>query len=170
MRTKKVAVSGGEKSRSTLGGLPPFQFVAPPAGQNHSIADTEDENYVPPTNDFTPVEETDAVYSKRCKLFYKKGQSYIDRGIGMLYVKPLNGKYQLLMRADTNLGNILLNILLAPSLPVSRLGKNNVAVVCIPNPPLDSENAPTTYLLRVKTEQDADHLRDTILKYKEQEY
>lgn len=169
------AASRGEKPGSSLGGTPLFQFVLPPSGQNkpatanQCATDKEDENYVPPSNEFTAVEETDAVYSKRCKLFYKKGDSYVDRGIGMLYVKPLNGKHQLLMRADTNLGNILLNILLVPSLPVSRVGKNNLAIVCVPNPPLDSEGAPTTFLLRVKTEEDADQLRDTLFKYKGQE-
>lgn len=57
-------------------------------------------------------------------------------------------------------GNILLNILLQASMPVSRLGKNNVMVVCVPNPPVDSSqpDKPVPLLIRVKTSEDADEL------------
>ncbi|CAN7938070.1 unnamed protein product [Ixodes hexagonus] len=156
---------------------PTFQFAlaatAPSASQDNS-RDPDDENYVPPKNEFVAVEEKDAVYSKRqvwCKLFHKKDDGYVERGVGMLYVKPLKERHQLLLRADTSLGNILLNIMLVPSLPVSRLGKNNVALVCVPNPPMDpndSSPAPTTLLLRVRTAEDADQLRDTLNRYKGQ--
>lgn len=153
---------------------PTFQFTlaaTTPAAAQENSKDPDDENYVPPKNEFVAVEEKDAVYSKRCKLFHKKGDSYVERGVGMLYVKPLNKRHQLLLRADTSLGNILLNIMLAPSLPVSRLGKNNVALMCVPNPPMDpndSSPAPTTLLLRVRTAEDADELRDTLNRYKGQ--
>lgn len=40
----------------------------------------------------------------RCKLFHKKGDGYVERGVGTLYVKSLNGRHQLLLRADTSLG------------------------------------------------------------------
>ncbi|XP_064482395.1 uncharacterized protein LOC135395099 [Ornithodoros turicata] len=129
--------------------------------------ETGEEAYVPPKNEFTAVQEEGAIYSKRCKLFYKKDNVYVDRGVGTLYLKPMDGKHQLLMRADTNLGNILLNILLVPALPVSRLGNNNVALVCVPNPPIPNSEGPTTLLLRVKTAQDADQLRETIDRLKE---
>ena len=56
----------------------------------------------------------------------------------MLYLKSVDGgKTQLLVRADTNLGNVLLNILLSPGMATTRVGKNNVMLVCIPNPPVD---------------------------------
>ena len=50
----------------------------------------------------------------RCKLFYKKGTEFADKGLGMLHLKPVDGskKTQLLVRAETSLGNILLNIML----------------------------------------------------------
>uniref|UniRef100_A0A224Z376 Nuclear pore complex protein Nup50 n=1 Tax=Rhipicephalus zambeziensis TaxID=60191 RepID=A0A224Z376_9ACAR len=130
---------------------------------------SDDEEYVPPKEEIAPVEEKDAVYTKRCKLFQKKDNSYIERGVGNLYIKPHNDKYQLLIRADTRLGNILLNIMLAPSLPVSRMGKNNVALVCIPNPPVngkDNSESPTTMLLRVRTQEDADELKNALERYK----
>ena len=55
----------------------------------------------------------------------------------MLRVKEELNKAILLMRNDTHLGKILLNISLSPQLPVSRAGKNNVLLMCPPNPPLN---------------------------------
>ncbi|KAM7293469.1 nuclear pore complex protein Nup50 isoform X1 [Ixodes scapularis] len=168
------SISGFSNLGTPAASKPTFSFTlaatAPTATQENS-EDPEDEKYVPPKNEFVAVEEKDALYSKRCKLFHKKGDGYVERGVGTLYVKSLNGRHQLLLRADTSLGNILLNILLAPTLPVSRLGKNNVALVCVPNPPMDPNEtspAPTTLLLRVRTAEDADELRDTLNRYKGQ--
>lgn len=57
-------------------------------------------------------------------------------------------------------GNILLNIIVPSSMPCSRVGKNNVMVVCVPNPPIDDKNptTPVTLLIRVKAAEDADEL------------
>lgn len=57
-------------------------------------------------------------------------------------------------------GNILLNIIVQATMPCSRLGKNNVMVVCVPNPPVDDKNpsGPVPLLIRVKTAEDADEL------------
>ena len=58
-------------------------------------------------------------------------------------------------------GNILLNILLSPSMPTKRQGKNNVFLVCVPNPPINTKEPstdPTPMLIRVKTGEDADEL------------
>lgn len=46
----------------------------------------------------------------------------------------------------------------------SRAGKNNVVVMCVPNPPFDTQNpgAPVPLLLRVKTAADADQLHRTL--------
>ena len=133
----------------------------------------------------------------RCKLFFKKGESWQDKGVGNLHLKPCDGKTQLLIRADTNLGesqntliivygviicccsvtsvllsyvftagNILLNILLTSSVPASRQGKNNVLLVCVPNPPLDEKKPDDTtavsMLIRVKAAADADELLEKI--------
>ena len=131
----------------------------------------------------------------RCKLFFKKGESWQDKGVGNLHLKPCDGKTQLLIRADTNLGelqntlmiaydvlicccsvtsvlllsitgNILLNILLTSSVPASRQGKNNVLLVCVPNPPLDDKKPDDTtavsMLIRVKAAADADELLEKI--------
>ncbi|XP_077559555.1 nuclear pore complex protein Nup50 [Haemaphysalis longicornis] len=153
---------------------PAFSFglsaVAPAPTSKKDSNGSDDENYVPPKETIEPVKEEGAVYEIRCKLFQKKDDNYVDKGIGMLYIKPHQDKYQLLVRADTRLGNILLNIMLASTLPVSRLGKNNVALVCIPNPApngaKDEGVGPTTMLLRCKTGEDADKLKDALERYK----
>lgn len=146
----------------------PFTFgsnvtAAPPAEPKDKDEADEDE---PPKVEFTPVVEDDSVYSKRCKVFVKHDGNYADRGIGTLYLKSVKDKdvTQLIVRADTNLGNILLNFILNESIPAQRLGKNNVMMVCIPTP--DADPKPTSILLRVKTGEEADELLSTINKYK----
>merc|ERR1711874_838564 len=133
----------------------------------------EEEEDKPPVVEVKTVQEEDALYSKKCKLFYKKDESYVEKGVGMLHLKPTEtGKTQLLIRADTNLGNILLNILLNPQIPTTRVGKNNVMMVCVANPPLepkkdDDPAKPNTMLIRVKTSGDADELKEKVDELKE---
>ncbi|XP_051781622.1 nuclear pore complex protein Nup50 [Erpetoichthys calabaricus] len=106
----------------------------------------------------------------RCKLFYKKDNEFKEKGIGTLHLKAIADKRtQLLVRADTNLGNILLNIMLHSSIPCTRAGKNNVMIVCVPNPPLDEKTqaSPVPMLIRVKTSEDADELHKIITEKKE---
>lgn len=111
------------------------------------------------------IKETDAFYSKKCKLFYKKETEFKEKGVGTLHLKTTSdGKTQLLVRADTNLGNILLNIMVQPSILCSRMGKNNVMVMCVPNPVVDHNNPsnPVAMLIRVKTAEDADELHNIL--------
>lgn len=130
-----------------------------------SAAAAADEDEEPPKNDFVPVVEEDSLFSKRCKVFVKTGGAdYADRGVGTLFLKKVDDKVQLVVRADTNLGNILLNIILQEGLPTSRLGKNNVMIVCLPTP--DSKPPPIPVLVRVKTSDEADELLAKIEKYK----
>ena len=123
----------------------PVAQVAPATGD---AGDDEDQ---PPVVEIKQVEETDALYSKKCKLFYKKDGKYTEKGVGMLYLKSVAGnKTQLLVRADTNLGNVLLNILLSSQIPTTR-AKNNVMIVCVPNPPInpkDESSEPCPMLLK----------------------
>ncbi|KAI4545793.1 hypothetical protein MG293_002348 [Ovis ammon polii] len=139
------------------------------SGGNECKGGDEEENDEPPKVVVTEVKEDDAFYSKKCKLFYKKENEFKEKGVGTLHLKPTaNQKTQLLVRADTNLGNILLNILIAPSMPCTRTGKNNVLVVCVPNPPVDEKNAatPVPMLIRVKTSEDADELHRILMEKK----
>uniref|UniRef100_A0A673H9J0 Nuclear pore complex protein Nup50 n=1 Tax=Sinocyclocheilus rhinocerous TaxID=307959 RepID=A0A673H9J0_9TELE len=115
----------------------------------------------PPVPVVKEIKEKDAFYSKKCKLFYKKDGEFKEKGVGTLHLKMVaESKLQLLVRADTNLGNILLNIMVPSSMPCSRTGKNNMMVVCVPNPPVDDKNpsTPVPVLIRVKTAEDADEL------------
>uniref|UniRef100_UPI003AAD03C6 nuclear pore complex protein Nup50 n=1 Tax=Centroberyx gerrardi TaxID=166262 RepID=UPI003AAD03C6 len=144
------------------GSAAPFSF----AGTKAEAAQPTDENGdeesdEPPKPEVREIKEKDAFYSKKCKLFYKKDSEFKEKGVGTLHLKPAaEGKTQLIIRADTNLGNILLNIMVQASMPCSRMGKNNVMVVCVPNPAVDDKNpgSPVPLLIRVKTAEDADEL------------
>ncbi|KAI1882197.1 hypothetical protein AGOR_G00248210 [Albula goreensis] len=130
----------------------------------------DEESEEPPKPVVTEVKEDDAFYSKKCKLFYKKENEFKEKGVGTLHLKQVaEGKTQLLVRADTNLGNILLNIMVHPSMPCSRMGKNNVMVVCVPNPPVDDKNpsTPCPLLIRVKAAEDADELHKILQEKRE---
>ncbi|KAM4712249.1 nuclear pore complex protein Nup50 isoform 1-T2 [Anableps anableps] len=133
---------------------------APTADDNR-----DEESEEPPKPEVKEVKEDDAFYSKKCKLFYKKESEFKEKGVGTLHLKrTAEGKTQMIVRADTNLGNILLNILVPPTMPCSRVGKNNVMVICVPNPPVDDKNpsTPVPLLIRVKTGEDADELHKTL--------
>lgn len=101
----------------------------------------------------------------RCKVFIKKDAVFTDRGVGTLFLKPTpNNKTQLLIRADTSLGNLLLNTLLTESIPTKRMSKNTIVLVCLPKP--ESAPPPVPVLLRVKTSEDADALLEALNKHK----
>lgn len=162
--------SFGSNSTPLFGALsssstPSFSFAntVPPAN-TEALKAGDDADEEPPKNDFVPVVEDDSLYSKRCKVFVKSGADYNDRGVGTLFIKKVEeDKIQMIVRADTNLGNIIFNIMIVEGLPVSRLSKNNVMVVCIPTP--DAKPPPTSVLLRVKTAEEADELLETIKKH-----
>ncbi|XP_054480720.1 nuclear pore complex protein Nup50 [Anoplopoma fimbria] len=146
-----------------------FGSAAPPSFKSEDArpadANGDEESEEPPKPEIKEVKEDDAFYSKKCKLFYKKDAEFKEKGVGTLHLKQTDdGKVQMIIRADTNLGNILLNILLQASMPVSRVGKNNVMVVCVPNPAVDDKNpnSPVPLLIRVKTAGDADELHKTL--------
>ncbi|NXR22462.1 NUP50 protein, partial [Cinclus mexicanus] len=139
-------------------------------GGNSDDKGGEEEEEEPPKVIVNEIKEDDAFYSKKCKLFYKKDNEFKEKGVGTLHLKPAgNEKTQLLVRADTNLGNILLNVLIPSKMPCTRTGKNNVLIVCVPNPPIDEKNpaVPVTMLIRVKTSEDADELHKILLEKKE---
>lgn len=46
---------------------------------------------------------------------------------------------------------------------------NNVAIICVPNPPLDPKSTdatPTMFLIRVKSKEDAAELYDKLVEFK----
>lgn len=103
---------------------------------NFSVLDENgEESDEPPIPVVKEIKEKDAFYSKkytscpvtqslntsnfshtssfklsfcRCKLFYKKDGEFKEKGVGTLHLKMVaESKLQLLVRADTNLGNCL---------------------------------------------------------------
>lgn len=132
-------------------------------GTQAAAADAEDEDDEPPKVEFVPVVEDDNIYSKRCKVFVKDDSAFKDRGTGTLYLKRVkDDKVQLIVRADTNLGNILLNIIVSEAIPATR-NKNNLILVCIPTP--EAEQKARQVLVRVKTEDDATELLEEYKKH-----
>ena len=113
-----------------------------------------------------PVAEEGSLYSKKCKLFYKKEAAYRELGLATVHLKLThNRKVQVVVRAETSLGNILLNVLVSEGVSVERVGKNNVMLIWLLNPPIDpkAEPEPATFLLRLKTGQEADELKQKLL-------
>lgn len=151
----------------SFGSAKPFTFgaqvVKPQEPEDNEGKDEEDEE--PPKAEFKPVTEEGAIYEQRCKIFIKKDGNFTDRGIGTLFLKPTpNDKTQLLVRAETSLGNLLLNTLLTESIPTKRMNKNTIMLVCLPKP--ESTPPPVPVLLRVKTDEDADALLEALNKHK----
>lgn len=150
----------------------PFSFgTGKPFTFNSNIEKKEDENEAgeddePPKVRYTPIVEDNSVYEKKCKIFVKKEGNFVDKGVGTLYIKMVDdsGKHQLLVRANTSLGNVLVNLILVKAIPTQKSGKNNVMMVCIPTP--DCQPPPIPILVRVKTSEEADELLETLNKYK----
>lgn len=164
---KPAAVAPASAASSSA--LSGFSFAtavkqAKEATANGAPADgADDEDDQPPKVEFVPVVEDDNIYSKRCKVFVKDDASFKDRGTGTLFMKRVkDDKVQLIVRADTNLGNILLNIIVSEAIPATR-NKNNVILVCIPTPEADPK--PRQVLVRVKTEDDAVELLEEYQKH-----
>ncbi len=130
------------------------------------------EEYVPPKPEVSDVKEEGAVYTKRMKLYYfnEKETKFCDRGIGNLYIKPINNgeSTQLIIRADNSLANILLNVKLNKMLPISKIGAKDVSMLCIPNPAIPNIDSklPCKFLFKVKTEEDAVELLDKLNEFK----
>ena len=89
-----------------------------------------------------------------------------------MYLKPTsNGeKTQLIVRADTKLATILLNINLSKSLPSSKIGAKDVSLPCLPHPAISDPKLeagkPCKFLFKVKTESDAEELLEKLNEYK----
>lgn len=146
----------------SFGGGKPFTFgTSVVSSQNSETKDDNEDDDEPPKPEIKAVTEEGAIYEKRCKVFVKKDGTFGDRGVGVLFLKPTpNGKTQLIVRAQTALGNLLLNTLLTESIPTKRMNKNTVMLMCLPLP--DSQPPPASILLRVKTSEDADSLLEAL--------
>ncbi|XP_076282675.1 nuclear pore complex protein Nup50 [Lasioglossum baleicum] len=154
----------------SFGGAKPFTFgaqvVKPPESEDKTGNDgKDDEDEEPPKVEIKPVTEEGAIFEQRCKVFIKKDGNFTSRGVGVLFLKPTpNDKTQLIVRAETSLGNLLLNTLLTESIPTKRINKNSIMLVCLPKP--ESSPPPVPVLLRVKTDEEADVLMEALNKHK----
>lgn len=128
--------------------------------------DTNEDEDEPPKVEFTPVVEDGHIYTIRCKVFVKKGEEFGDRGVGNLFLKPVpdSDKVQLIVRADTNVGNLTCNFILSKSIPIQRLGKKDVMLICLPTP--EHKPPPVPVLFRVKSSEQADELLKILEKHK----
>jgi len=88
-----------------------------------------------------------------------------DKGVGQLFIKKLDTeKYQVVVRADNNLGTILLNILLKEELPLKKKSAKDVLTV----DPIGDGGKPLTILIRVKDEALANELLEKLQHYAKQ--
>ncbi|XP_053972624.1 nuclear pore complex protein Nup50 [Hylaeus volcanicus] len=154
----------------SFGSAKPFTFgaqvVKPQESEDKSETEVkDDEDEEPPKVEYKKVTEEGAIYEQRCKVFIKKDGNFTSRGVGILFLKPTpNDKTQLIVRAETSLGNLLLNTLLTESIPTVRMDKTTIMLVCLPMP--ESTPPPVSVLLRVKTAEDADALINALNKHK----
>lgn len=160
----------GQSAASTPGaGL--FSAAAVPAS-NAGEGEEGEEEYEPPKPEASDVKEEGSVFEKRIKLYYfsEKEKKFSDRGVGNLFLKPINSgeSTQLIVRADTSLANILLNVKLTKLFPITKLGAKDVSFICVPNPPIPNvdSKAPCKFLFKVKTEDDAKELLDKLNELK----
>ncbi|XP_065556935.1 nuclear pore complex protein Nup50-like [Artemia franciscana] len=134
---------------------------APPTDPQSSVptADAtadqeEDEEEKAQTFEKKDIKESDAFFEARSKLFYLDGNEFKSRGIGNLFLKNVDDKVQLIVRADNALGNLLLNIFAVNTNPQLEKNKKSVSLWCIPNPPIsdkaEDKPKPTKFLFSFK--------------------
>jgi len=143
---------------SSLGGL--GGSTSSTSGGNTQQVEGDDEPYEPPTADVTPVTEENSLLSKRCKVFIKKDADFKSHGIGNIHVKSTDsGKVQLIVRADTTLGNIIINTLITKQHKIIEKGDKDMMIACFPTP---EDKSPVPVLFRVKGKEDLQELVSTI--------
>ena len=74
---------------------------------------------------------------------------------------PNSNRTQLIVRADTNLGTLLVNLLLTDKVPIKLMGKKDVMLVGKATP---NEETPKPILLRVKDQEIANKLHAELEK------
>lgn len=122
------------------------------------VASTEEEEYVPPVAEIREVKEADSVYDTKCCIYYQIDKEWKKRGVGFLFVKPISkGKFQLVIRADNSVANIILNVNINESIPMKTMD-NNVSLVTMTDFVKKDEHSLTPLLIRVKTSEKAEEL------------
>ncbi|KPM08109.1 nuclear pore complex protein Nup50-like protein [Sarcoptes scabiei] len=149
--------------------------------QQHQDSNNGDDGDGGDGEDDAPVRKVESIeHTEKDSVYTKKDENFVEKGLGFLYIilKNDSSSTQLLIRADTNTGNILLNINLVKSLPLMKADNNKgVLLTCIPNPPIeiekkrasdnadsDSSKKTVTFLIRVKPS-DCDELFDKLTEH-----
>jgi len=146
-------------SKPAFGG---FSFnKAPAATETAAVEENE-----PPKVESVEVAEEGSIFSKKCKLYYVLDGEYKDKGVGFLHLKKVSdeGKHQLVVRQDTALGTILLNVVLSNMPRCGRQGGKFVKLFCVPNPKVDGfeDGKMVPFMIKVKTAEDADEVMNII--------
>ncbi|EDW26702.1 GL14673 [Drosophila persimilis] len=141
------------------------RFPLTPGSTRFSFESTEDQDKV--VHDQPPKSaDEEAVYSKRCQVFVMKDAEYADRGVGILHLKPVKdyAKAQLIVRAESNIGQVLINLIVGQghSLPCQRMSSKTLMITGLPMPE-DSNVVPI--LLLVNSAEEADELMVKIEDY-----
>lgn len=107
-------------------------------------------------------EEEDSVYEKKAKVYELVNGEYKVQGVGPLRVlsHKTSKKARILVRAEGS-GRIILNTLLRSQIKYSVEGKGQVKVI-----DFKSDGKPTTYIIRVKTQEDGENLRNILEEHK----
>jgi len=94
-----------------------------------------------------------------------KSSTYVSLGVGTLFIKQLSlqGKYQLVVRADNNLGNLLLNMLLVKTLPLEKKSAKDVMTFDVAG----NNGKGMPILLRAKSEDDANEMLGKLKEFQQ---
>uniref|UniRef100_A0A8D8S935 Nuclear pore complex protein Nup50 n=1 Tax=Cacopsylla melanoneura TaxID=428564 RepID=A0A8D8S935_9HEMI len=142
-----------------------FDFASSPAP---TPASAEDDDEPLPKEEVKEVEEENSIFNIKCKIFVMKpDKSYGERGVGKLFVKTVEEKVkgQVIVRAATDTGKIIFNIVVNNNVPIKQ-DKNNLILVTIPHPTMEKNPTPCTCLIRVKTPEDAEKLLKVLETFK----
>ncbi|KAE9553085.1 hypothetical protein FO519_003718 [Halicephalobus sp. NKZ332] len=112
---------------SLFGGISkPSGFFAPKQSENNGEEQDKDEQEEPPKFDAVQHDEPDAVFTTKCSLHnFTEGQ-YKKAGTGFIYIKKSEKGPQLLIRAATTLGNVLVNTYINDGFKAEKKDKDRI--------------------------------------------
>uniref|UniRef100_A0A060T999 ARAD1C36388p n=1 Tax=Blastobotrys adeninivorans TaxID=409370 RepID=A0A060T999_BLAAD len=189
--TESSTANEGDKkdeNKPLFGASKPFTFSAPsaPAAPQASANDSNsnqtssadnngdnggDEESAPalPQQDLSEKgpgeEDEDVKYEKRAKIFELVDGKFEVLGLGQLRVlkHKETKKGRVLVRADGS-GRVLLNVRLRSQLEYTAIAKGQVKLL-----DFKADGTPTTYMLRVKTEEDGNNLASALQEAKQED-
>jgi nucleoporin NUP2 len=167
---KPFQISALSTVANPFDGTNPFAFgssnssapITPATIQPSDATEADDQPASEPQTDLSekgPGEEGEmAVYEKKAKVYELMKGEYKVQGAGPLRVLVDNTtkRARILVRAEGS-GRVILNVLLRSQFNYTTEGKGQVKVLGV-----KADGSPTTYLIRVKTEQDGTELRDAL--------